>query len=72
MNLIFYSLCNSIDVTSSYFTVTTNHIVKLHAKAQDSLCIPRSTLNGDVRTSNIQDEYNKYKYSRLYIILVNT
>ena len=34
----------------------------LYDKAQDSLPIPRSTLNGDVRTSNIQDEYNKYKY----------
>ena len=46
--------------------------VKLHDKVQDSLHIPRTTLNGVVRTSNIQDEYDKYKYSRLYIILVNT
>ena len=47
-------------------------VIRLYDKVQDSLHIPRTTLNGVVRPSNIQDDYNKYKYSRLYIILVNT
>ena len=51
---------NKVHIEENGVFCSSAESVRLHDKDQDSLHTPRTTLNGVVRPSNIQDEYNKY------------